>query len=228
MESETSLTKPSAVQRVIELIIDRIREGRYSPGQQVIVRDLCTELKLSKAPVREALHVLVGDGVIELLPNRSARIRELSSKSILDFVSVWSVLGGLNARLAAKAMRGARDKNLIRKKLDDVLKASEQRLPYKYFLAIASLHKELAAIANNSYIVAFIQRFHFEHYHRHIAHYMPGPSWVEHTAGFMTFCEAILQGEGEKAEQLFRQHLESVEQFLRHELPLDRSHRSAA
>lgn len=228
MEADSSSNKPSTVQRVIELIIDRIREGRYSPGQQVIVRDLCTELKLSKAPVREALHVLVGDGVIELLPNRSARIRELSAKSILDFVSVWSVLGGLNARLATQALRGTRDKNRIRRKLQDVLKASEQRLSYKYFLAIAGVHKELAEIANNSYIVAFIQRFHFEHYHRHIARFMPGPSWEEHTAGFRAFCEAILEGEGGKAELLFRKHLESVEAFLRQELPSDRDQRSAA
>ena len=227
-DSEASQIKPSAVQRVIELIIGRIREGRYSPGQQVIVRDLCAELKLSKAPVREALHVLVGDGVIELLPNRSARIRELSSKSILDFVSFWSVVGGLNARLAGNKICSSSDKNRIRRKLEEVIRASDQRSPYKYFLAIASLHRELAEISNNDYITSFIERFHFEHYHRHVSRFPPGPSWEEHIAGFRIFCEAILDGKGEKAEHLFREHLETVEQYLRQEMAEEVSRRPVA
>jgi DNA-binding GntR family transcriptional regulator len=226
VSGKTAEPKPSAVQRVIQVIIGRIREGRYSPGQQIVVRDLCLELGLSKAPVREALHVLVGDGVVEPLPNRSARIRELSPKSILDFVSFWSVVGGLNARLAADRIQSDQERRELRRRLDEVIAAAEQRLPYSYFMAIANVHSYLAIIADNSYIRSIIDRFHFEHYYRHIAPLFPGPSWESHLAAFCAFCEAIIAGDGQKAELLFRKHLDSVEHLLRRDLPFSVSRRN--
>ena len=93
MKNEFEKRKPTAVQIVIATILSRIKEGRYIPGQYLIAGDLMEELKLSKAPVREAIHVLVGEGVIELLQNRSARIRSLSMDEALsdkcELVSAW-------------------------------------------------------------------------------------------------------------------------------------------
>ncbi|MEO0999186.1 MAG: GntR family transcriptional regulator, partial [Pseudomonadota bacterium] len=72
------------------------QEGRYAPGQRLIAADLAEEFDVSRAPVREALHVLSGEGVIDLVPNRGAMIRKASAKEIrdlLEFTEAICVVG---------------------------------------------------------------------------------------------------------------------------------------
>ena len=85
---------PALIERPqIEILEQTRRDGlvwrririEYAPGQMIIAHDLMSELGVSKAPVREGIHVLVGEGVMELLPNRSARIRRLSAADLRDF-----------------------------------------------------------------------------------------------------------------------------------------------
>jgi DNA-binding GntR family transcriptional regulator len=198
----------SAVQRVIDLVLQRIRSGEYVPGQMIIAQDLMSELSISKAPVREGIHVLVGEGVMELLPNRSARIRKLSNKDLRDFTEVWGVIGGLNMRLAAEHVGDKGNRQHIVLALQRIQKTGKNRVPFEFFMAVANFHQTLAAISGNSYIRTIISRAHFAHFHRHIERTFPGPYWNQHLHVFQRVGEALLKGEGEQAERLFRRHID--------------------
>ena len=199
--------KPSAVQRVVDLVLGRIRSGEYAPGQMIIAQDLMSELGLSKAPVREGIHVLVGEGVMELLPNRSARIRKLSSTDLRAFVEVWGAVGGVNLRLGAEHAKTRRDRDRIEQALRGIQRTGKSRVPYEFFMAVANLHQTLADISGNSYIRAIIDRAHFAHFHRHIERLFPGPYWEQHLEVFRKVGEALLAGDGESAERYYRKHL---------------------
>ncbi len=202
--------EPSAVQRVVDLVLGRIRSGEYAPGQMIIAHDLMNELSLSKAPVREGIHVLVGEGVMELLPNRSARIRKLSSRDLRDFVEVWGVIGGVNMRLGAEYAKSRRDRDRIERALKGIQRTGKTRVPYEFFMAVAHLHQTLADISGNSYIRTIIGRAHFAHFHRHIERMFPGPYWTQHLTAFRKVGEALLAGDGDLAEQRYRTHLRWV------------------
>ena len=63
--------------------------------------------EVSRAPLREALKVLAAEGLVELLPNRGARIRTLSEH---DLSELFDVIGGLEAlagRLACEQITDA-------------------------------------------------------------------------------------------------------------------------
>ncbi len=202
-----SAGKLSAVQRVIDLVLDRIRSGEYVPGQMIIAQDLMNDLSISKAPVREGIHVLVGDGVMELLANRSARIRKLSDEDLRDFTEVWGVIGGLNMRLAAEHIAGRGNRQRVVEALKSIQRSGEGRDSYGYFMAVAAFHQTLADISGNSYIRTIITRAHFAHFHRHLERVFPGPHWKEHLAAFRSVGEALLAGDGEQAERIFRKHI---------------------
>jgi DNA-binding GntR family transcriptional regulator len=202
--------KPSAVQRVVDLVLGRIRSGEYAPGQMIIAQDIMSELRLSKAPVREGIHVLVGEGVMELLANRSARIRKLSSRDLRDFVEVWGAIGGVNMRLGAEYAATKRDRDRIGRALRGIQSTDKTRVPYEFFMAVANLHQTLADISGNSYIRTVIGRAHFAHFHRHIERFFPGIYWKEHLTAFQKVGEALLAGDGELAERHYRRHLRWV------------------
>jgi DNA-binding GntR family transcriptional regulator len=73
---------------------DYIVEGNLSDGARVPERTLCALFGVSRTPLREALKVLASEGLIDLLPNRGARVRALSS---LDVRELFDVMGGLEA-----------------------------------------------------------------------------------------------------------------------------------
>ena len=79
-----------------------ILAGRFRPGDRLVEATLARELGISRIPVREALRVLAGEGLVELRPRRGAVIAPLSHRAACEMIEVRASLEGLNARLAAR------------------------------------------------------------------------------------------------------------------------------
>src|SRR5579859_6019449 len=92
---------------ILSRLRDHIVEGNIPDGGRVPERQLCEMLGISRTPLREALKVLAAEGLIELLPNRGARVRQLSER---DLAELFDVMGGLEAlagRLACETISDA-------------------------------------------------------------------------------------------------------------------------
>ena len=79
---------------ILTRLRDHIVEGNIPDGGRIPERQLCEMLGISRTPLREALKVLAAEGLIELLPNRGARVRQLSER---DLDELFDVMGGLEA-----------------------------------------------------------------------------------------------------------------------------------
>src|SRR3981189_3140982 len=79
---------------ILTRLRDHIVEGNIPDGGRVPERQLCEMLGISRTPLREALKVLASEGLVELLPNRGARVRQLSEH---DLAELFDVMGGLEA-----------------------------------------------------------------------------------------------------------------------------------
>src|SRR5260370_1114966 len=78
---------------VVNQLRDFIVEGHLSPGSRVPERELCERFKISRTPLREALKVLAAEGLIDLLPNRGARVRQFSEA---DIRNLFEMISGLD------------------------------------------------------------------------------------------------------------------------------------
>jgi DNA-binding GntR family transcriptional regulator len=87
--------------QVYKAIRDAIVGGKLSPGERIVEDRLCSELGVSRSPVREALRKLEGEGLVAILPRRGAVVTELSERDGIDLLEVREALEGLAARLAA-------------------------------------------------------------------------------------------------------------------------------
>ena len=81
-------------EKVLEQLRDYIIEGNMEMGAHIPERKLCELFQVSRTPLREALKVLAAEGLIELLPNRGARLRTLHEA---DIRATFEVIGGLEA-----------------------------------------------------------------------------------------------------------------------------------
>ena len=53
---------------------DEILSGTLEPGARLIEEQICQRFSISRAPVREAMRLLVQQGLVEHLPRRGARV----------------------------------------------------------------------------------------------------------------------------------------------------------
>ena len=81
---------------------DHIVEGNIPDGGRIPERQLCEMLGISRTPLREALKVLAAEGLIELLPNRGARVRQLSERDLGELFDIMGGLESLAGRLACE------------------------------------------------------------------------------------------------------------------------------
>lgn len=81
-----------------------IHSGRYAGGERLKEVELAAELGMSRTPIREAIRQLEQDGIVEVIPNRGATVREWSPAEVEDAYALRAVLEGFCASRAAVRM----------------------------------------------------------------------------------------------------------------------------
>lgn len=71
---------------------DAILRGALAPGDKIVEEQLCADLGISRAPLREALRLLAQQGLVEHLPRRGSRVAEWSTTDILQLFELRHVL----------------------------------------------------------------------------------------------------------------------------------------
>lgn len=80
--------------QITEFIKNCILNGEYVPGDKINEVDLSTRLKVSRAPVREALQYLTQIGLLVSVPQKGKFIANLTAKEIRDSYFTGGVLEG--------------------------------------------------------------------------------------------------------------------------------------
>lgn len=91
-------TRDSAVAAVRELILS----GTYAPGSRLGEAELATTLGVSRTPVREALRHLAAEGLVELVPNKGARVIAWTPAELDQVFELRAQVEGFAARQAAQ------------------------------------------------------------------------------------------------------------------------------
>lgn len=85
-------------------IIQAIATGELKPGDRVIEQHIAEQMRISRAPVREALRELEGQGIIRTVDRKGSFIAELSPGDMEELFSLRGLLEGFAARLAVSRL----------------------------------------------------------------------------------------------------------------------------
>jgi DNA-binding GntR family transcriptional regulator len=92
---------PSLTAVTAKAIADAILTGQFSPGQRLLELELANDLKISRAPLREALRQLASEGLLEIRPNRGTFVVDPSPEEIVQMSVTRALIEGSAARLVA-------------------------------------------------------------------------------------------------------------------------------
>jgi DNA-binding GntR family transcriptional regulator len=82
------MTPPGTFERVYAAIRQRLREGLYRPGDRLEPALLSDELNASVTPVRDALHRLTGERLVEAPRHEGFRVPMLT-ETLLRYLYAW-------------------------------------------------------------------------------------------------------------------------------------------
>ncbi len=93
---------------VAERIRELVRSGELEPNSRVNELELAERFGISRTPLREAIKILATEGMLELLPNRGARVAAVNEAEIDEMLEVIAGLEANAARLLVKRITDAR------------------------------------------------------------------------------------------------------------------------
>lgn len=106
------VSAPTTAGRLAELIIAAIQNTCLPPGSRLRETELAAALGASRTPLREALHSLKQQGILEHNTETGLRVRVLSWRDITELYELRAILEGLSAQLAARNASSA-ERDLI-------------------------------------------------------------------------------------------------------------------
>ena len=102
--SGSQVKAPTLVDTVADHLRSSILAGNFAPGERLFEAALAREFGISRGPIREALALLEGDGLVENQPRRGKFVRGLNSRIIDEIYSLRSVLEPYAAELLIQGM----------------------------------------------------------------------------------------------------------------------------
>lgn len=142
-----------------EMVVDQLRErilgGEYVPGERLGEVELADKLGVSRTPVREALRRLTAEGLVDLVPNKGARVVEYPRRDLDQIFKIRARVEGLAAREAARTATDADIDHLERVATELKERSDAGRLEDVYRLN-AEFHGSLNALAGSAVLTATV------------------------------------------------------------------------
>jgi DNA-binding GntR family transcriptional regulator len=202
----------SVPDRVYDRLRERILAGELEGGARLHQENLSAELGVSRTPVREAITRLAAEGLVELLPNRGARVAEVTLTDIRAAYEARLGVEPFAARLAAERRPEAALKTM-RAAIAEQQRARTARTTYN---AIRKYHLAAVEAAGNPHLLRFAEslwsgRIGLHVYLRQLSPQLLAGDVEEHRA----ILAAVEHGDGAEAERLAHAHIvESLDRLL--------------
>jgi DNA-binding GntR family transcriptional regulator len=194
----------SVSDRVYEVVQERILNGDLEAGSRVHQENISDELGVSRTPVREALARLAADGLVELLPNRGARVAEVTLDDMRIAYEARLGVEPLAARFAAER-REPDDLKRMRSAVADQRRARSARALYR---AVRAFHVAVVGAARNPLLTRFAGGLWAGRIGLHVVLRQADQEALEADAEeHDQITVAIEQGDGDLAERLMREHI---------------------
>lgn len=145
--------------RVMTKLADQLREaieediatGKLAPGAHLDEAQLAAQFGVSRTPVREALNLLAGEGLVESRPRRGTVVAALSPDRLVEMFEVMGELEAMCARLAARRM-GAAEQAELEAAHEACRAALDAADPDAYFYANERFHHLIYAGSQNRFL----------------------------------------------------------------------------
>ena len=199
-------------------VASRLREqifaGALPPGGFLDEATLCERLEISRTPLREALKVLVAEGLLRHEPRRGCFVAEVTERDLDDLFPVIALLEGRAAH-EATVKAGDADRAALEVLHQQLQQCADEGRITDYYEANYAIHEAFITLADNRWLAQVIADLRkILRLARLQTLQVPGrlpQSLAEHMAVFA----ALKARDGAAAEEAMRIHLVRQRDALR-------------
>lgn len=150
-------TRPLVQMSLVDLAVSELRRcvfaGHYEPGERLVEERLTEQLGISRPPLREALRVLVEQGLLEQVPRKGVRVTLLSPRDMTEIYSLRGALERLAVELTFSDPSQSRPPparlDALEEALDEMWAAAELGDAVGVLEANCRFHKSLVDLADH-------------------------------------------------------------------------------
>jgi len=194
-------------------IRDRIVSLDLAPGSVVNEARLQQELAIGRTPIREALQRLAHEKLVHSVPHRGTFVTDVKITDLARITEVRVVLEGHAARLAAERCTSA-DRGTLNELLA-ALKARRTMDQRELMRMDQRIHRQIYQSARNSFLESTLERYFnlsLRLWFLVLDHEVRlGAAVEEH----VELLEAVMAGDGDRAEAIMRRHVTGFEHEIR-------------
>lgn len=182
--------------------------GAYQPGERLNEAAISLKMNTSRGPIREAMIILAGLGLVEMVRNRGVFVREMSVSEMMEVSELRALLFGFAAESAAERRSEEEAQRLIAI-VDEMERAVETQDRDRYYELNLAFHSIIIALTHNTRAALVYDGF------THELHLFRRRDF-NHNMSMRTSCQehrkvaqAVLDGDAKQAGDLARQHIHS-------------------
>lgn len=202
-------TRQPLADRAYAAIKDMLLRLELQPGQFLNEQALCQMLDLGRTPVHQAVHRLMLEGLIDVIPRKGLIVRPDSLNELVNLLEArWAVEANIAALAAERATPAQIEE--MQKLLDEGCKLTDQRHRQRFMEIDRAFHALVAQAAGNQVLADVMRPIH-ERSARIWRLPVRNPSdlkitQVEHEA----VLQGVIKGDRAAASKAMHQHISSL------------------
>jgi DNA-binding GntR family transcriptional regulator len=138
-------------ERLRETIEEEVATGKLLPGTHLDEIELSQRFGVSRTPIREALSMLAGEGLVEVRPRRGTVVAQATPQRLVEMFEVMAELEAMCVRLAVRRIDDA-ELAALETVHETCRSAVVARDPDGYFYANEAFHRALYDAGHNSFL----------------------------------------------------------------------------
>jgi DNA-binding GntR family transcriptional regulator len=191
--------------RAYDLIRERITTLELEPGSAINEQQLARDLDMGLVPVHEALKLLVHDSLVTITPRHGPYVADVNIPDLEQLSEMRLALEALSARAAAQ--RATADDIIVLEALRHEQASIPPQDSKRLFDVDHKFHQAIAQAAHNKYLAESLERlFGLSQRLWYLA--LPRLGFLSRAVErHLEMVEAIKAGDGDRAEQIMREHV---------------------
>ncbi len=194
-------------QKVYEYLREGILNCDIEAGARLVETDLANKIGVSRTPVREALHTLEREGLLEALPKIGYVVRPISEEEVGELCEIRLALEGLALRWALQ-----RDSRALAERLRENIVRCEEKIAsgdVKAFIVLdAQFHEWISRIAGSKKLMEMTQGIRRAMLRYRIQSIYREDTVTRAVAGHRKVLKAIEKGDRKAAQRALRTHIQ--------------------
>ena len=196
--------------RVADRLRGAILSGRLRPGTGLVETALAEQLKVSRAPIREAIQILENDGLVETIAYKGKRVKPLTAREMDE---TYSMREAFEVMAVRRILENGAPLDALKIHCDEMLAAAENDNFEALTAADEAFHHALIRLADHDLLMASWKNLYLRIHQIMALRNRDERNLTEVARNHPPIVQALANGDADRAIKLISDHTRILAAF---------------